>query len=114
MTHRKFESVNNSASKELVNKKNVASPIWQFFGFKSDAKGEPEDITQAICKLCTEVVLVRESQTTNLFVHLRTHHPAEAAKLAPKKSCSDGWQNSNTSAIHCRIFFKKHQVQTEQ
>ncbi len=62
------------------------SPIWQFFGFKPDAKGEPEDITQAICKICTKVVPVRESQTTNLFVHLRTHHPAEAAKLAPKEA----------------------------
>lgn len=87
MTHRKFESLSIilQAKMELVNKQNVTSPIWQFIGFKSDANGELEDITQAICKLCTKVVSVRESQTTNLFVHLRTHHPAEAAELAPKK-----------------------------
>nr|XP_055051518.1 E3 SUMO-protein ligase ZBED1 [Misgurnus anguillicaudatus] len=73
---------------ELVNKKNVTSPIWQFFGFKPDEKGEPKDITQAICKVCMNVVSVKESQTTNLFVHLRTHHPAEAAKLAPKEAAA--------------------------
>ncbi|XP_052429876.1 E3 SUMO-protein ligase ZBED1 isoform X2 [Carassius gibelio] len=74
------------AKMELVNKKNVPSPIWHFFGFKPDAKGEPEDLTQAICEICTKVVSVHEFQTTNLFPHLRTHHPAVAAKLAAKEA----------------------------
>lgn len=53
MTQQKFQSLSIilQAKMELVNKKNVTSPIWQFFGFKPDAKGEPEDITQAsVCK----------------------------------------------------------------
>ncbi len=30
-------------------------------------KGEPVDKTQAICKLCMRVMLVKESQTSQLF-----------------------------------------------
>ncbi|KAI7792413.1 putative zinc finger BED domain-containing protein 1-like [Triplophysa rosa] len=73
---------------ELVGKKNVTSPIWQYFGFKSDEKSKPIDVTQAICRICMKVVPVKESQTTNLFVHLRANHPAEAAKMVPRETAS--------------------------
>ncbi|KAM3842487.1 E3 SUMO-protein ligase ZBED1 [Diretmus argenteus] len=82
----------------LVPKKNVTSPIWEYLGFKPDAKGKPMDATQAICKICRRVVPVKESQTTNLHVHLRAHHPADAAKLAPRDAAV-GKDSSQPSII---------------
>lgn len=68
-----------------MGKKNATSPIWQYFGFTPDEKGEPADVTQAVCKLCSKVVPVKESQTTNMYVHLRGHHPVDHRHVVKHK-----------------------------
>lgn len=74
------------SKEELFPKKNVTLSIWQYFRFKPDVKGEPISVTQVILKLCTRAVLVKKSQTTNLYRHLHVHHLAKVAKLPPKKA----------------------------
>ncbi|XP_047201797.1 E3 SUMO-protein ligase ZBED1-like [Girardinichthys multiradiatus] len=72
----------------LVPKKNAKSVIWAYFRFYPNANGEPQDLTQPICTLCKLCVPAKDRQTTNLFAHIRVHHPAEAAKLSPTSSAA--------------------------
>lgn len=72
---------------------NMTSCIWEYYGFYLDAKDEPKDITQPICKLCKRCVPVKDMLTANLFAQVQTHHPSEAAKL------SDASTDSSTDAV---------------
>ena len=42
--------------------------------------------TKPICRTCGKGVLAKGSNTTNLFQHLREHHPQIYANLAPLAS----------------------------
>ncbi|XDV29576.1 hypothetical protein PO909_032683 [Leuciscus waleckii] len=66
---------------DLVSKRNAKAPVWQYFGFKPNAKREPENVNEAICKLCLTKVAASGGNTTNLYTHLQAHHKNEAAKL---------------------------------
>lgn len=68
-------------TQELVGKKGTTSPIWNFFGFEPDERGQPKDINKCVCKICASVVRVKDGQTTNLRDHLRVHHPEQYATL---------------------------------
>ena len=72
----------------LVSKTTAISPIWKFFGFKPNEKGEPKDVNQTICRLCRRMIPVKDSQTTKLHGNLRVHHPADHASLAPRAVAS--------------------------
>ncbi|XP_052432606.1 E3 SUMO-protein ligase ZBED1-like [Carassius gibelio] len=80
----------------LVAKKGTTSPIWHFFGFRPDERGQPRDLTEAVCKICSCVIRAKDGQTTNLHDHLRVRHPAEYATLparaGPSKKASQGQQ----------------------
>lgn len=66
---------------DLVLKPNMTAPIWKYFGFKPDDKGQPKDIETAICRMCKREISVKSANTTNLRTHLKTHHPTEYAEI---------------------------------
>ena len=65
-----MSKVADGEAEELVSRTGSSSVVWKHFGFKAS------DTTQekVICKECRTVVLAPQSNTTNLFSHLKTHH----------------------------------------
>ncbi len=55
----------------------ASSAVWTYFGFEADEGGKPKNASVAVCRLCEKQISTKTSNTTNLFSHLRTHHPAE-------------------------------------
>ncbi len=59
---------------ELVPKRgNRSSIVWLWFGFKKS----DTDQTTVICKTCHQQVVTSDSNTSNLFYHLKTRHKKE-------------------------------------
>ncbi|KAF3833113.1 hypothetical protein F7725_026778 [Dissostichus mawsoni] len=59
---------------ELVQKKNsTGSVIWRWFGYHKDDVSQ----TTVICKICSKSVAAKGSSTSNLFQHLKIHHPLQ-------------------------------------
>ena len=67
----------NVSAADLCLKKSFKSPIWQYFGFKTDE----EDNAKLMCKLCFKKVSAAGGNTSNLQQHLCDHHPAKAQEL---------------------------------
>ena len=61
------------------------------FGLKKDSS---QDCEQVICRFCQNLVITRGSNTSNLFSHLRNHHPKEHTDASKAKS-SKGKQQMN-------------------
>ncbi|KAI2662058.1 E3 SUMO-protein ligase ZBED1 [Labeo rohita] len=74
------------ASTNLVGKKGANSPIWQYFGFRTNERGQPRDTSEVVCRICGQVIRAKDAQTTNLHDHLRVHHPAEYSSLPVSSS----------------------------
>ena len=67
----------NVSAADLRSKKSFTSPVWQYFGFKTDE----DDNAKPTCKLCLKKVSAAGGNTSNLQRHLRDHHPAKAQEL---------------------------------
>ena len=54
----------------------------------ANEKGEliEKEQNKPICRSCGKEVLAKGSNTTNLFQHLREHHPSEYAEIASKST----------------------------
>ena len=59
----------------LVSKQNTKAFIWKHFGFSTDGNGRPRGNPK--CRLCGTEVLAKDSNTSNLYSHLRYKHPEE-------------------------------------
>ena len=72
----------------LVHKKNTKSSVWHNFGVMATEDGRviEKEREKLICRTCGKGVLAKGSNTTNLFQHLREHHPQIYADLASSSS----------------------------
>ena len=72
----------------LVKKRNTKSNVWQSFGLMATEEGMiiEKEQDRTICRSCGKGILAKGSNTTNLFQHLREHHPNIFADLAPSSS----------------------------
>ncbi|XP_013860010.1 zinc finger BED domain-containing protein 1, partial [Austrofundulus limnaeus] len=61
------------SEEELVAKRGSSSVIWNWFGFKQ-ADTEQKVV---LCKVCRQTVTSKDSNTTNLFHHLKHKHKPE-------------------------------------
>jgi len=70
----------------VVKKKKTNSGVWQHFAFKATENGSVIENEQdrPICRFCGKGVLAKASNTTNLYQHLREHHPTVYAEAALK------------------------------
>ncbi|KAM4604202.1 E3 SUMO-protein ligase ZBED1-like isoform 2-T2 [Polymixia lowei] len=71
---------------DLISKPRSKSSIWMYFGLKADAKGQPFNTDEIICRLCRKVVLAKGGNTTNLRSHLKRRHRADFSEPA-SSSC---------------------------
>ena len=65
-----------------MKKRNTKSAVWQNFGLMAteDGKINEKEQDKPICRSCGKGVLAKGSNTTNLFQHLREHHPLTYAE----------------------------------
>ncbi|GFR11948.1 t-complex protein 1 subunit delta [Trichonephila clavata] len=69
---------------QLLPKKKSKSRAWEHFGLPANESGQivSEDI--AVCKLCRSPVSAKSGSTSNLFGHLRLHHPLKFSEVSNK------------------------------
>ena len=81
-----FSSTSSSSQINIVKKKNTKSPVWTFFGLKASDSGcvNKEDIDRPVCRECGKSVLAKGGNTSNLFWHLKEHHPTLYLEVSPK------------------------------
>ena len=83
----------------VVPKKNTKSSAWLYFSLPATQDGKVIENAQdrPVCKVCGKRVLAKASNTTNLFQHLREHHPTAYAELGPKKVVNREYSSSSSS-----------------
>ena len=61
----------------LVKKHKSSSVLWNYFGLEADPNGVPlpGKEEKPVCKSCKVNVSAKGGNTSNLFTHLRDHHP---------------------------------------
>ena len=69
----------------LVLKSNTSCEVWKYFGFAPDHAGNLSNIDFPKCRLCSNDVLAKWSNTSNLFYHLKKKHPNEHTKVKSKQ-----------------------------
>jgi len=62
---------------QIVPKKKVVSPVWDYFGLRVNGEGKIVDEGVAVCRQCNNNVRASGGNTSNLLSHLRTHHPSK-------------------------------------
>ena len=70
----------NSPETDLVSGKNAKVFIWKYFGFIPDKNGEPTGNPR--CHLYELDVLAKDSNTRNLYSHLRYKTPVHPQRCA--------------------------------
>ena len=93
-----------SSNVKIVDKPNTTSPIWTYFGLGIDSNGKP-DKDKTLCRICESPVLSKGGNTSNLFTHLKRHHPKKFVELQyavdtrPKEaSCSSNNKSKSASS----------------
>ena len=69
----------DTATTTLMSKPGTKSKVWQYFGFEVGEKGGIKDVNASVCCMgnCNARVKIKHSSTTNLYRHLKQHHPKE-------------------------------------
>jgi len=65
----------NNPEVELVAKKSTKALVWKYFGFEGEDDGRPHSLDTPKCRLCQLPVGAKDSNTTNLYSHLKIKHP---------------------------------------
>ena len=67
------------ATVQMMPKPNTTSPVWKHFALEVNEKGKVKNDEEVVCWLCSKKVVAKESNRSNLIVHLRVHHPLQYA-----------------------------------
>ena len=59
----------------LGKKTNSRSVIWNYFGLRLDGDGRAINEDRPVCRKCKVSVSAKRGNTSNMFHHLRDHHP---------------------------------------
>ena len=74
----------------LIEKPATKSVVWNYFGLQADESGkvltERERGDKPVCRSCKKAIPAKGGNTTNLFTHLRHHHPDLYTEAAPSSS----------------------------
>ena len=73
----RIEVYDEPDSNTLVSKKKTTSFVWKYFGFETGRNGRPLRVDAPKCRLCQATVAAKDSNTSNLYSHLRNKHPEE-------------------------------------
>ena len=71
----------------LAAKPNAKAGVWRFFGLKTDGH-VIKDANTPVCRIgsCRMKVKTKHSSTSNLYSHLKKHHPREYEAVRPPKA----------------------------
>ncbi|GFY38587.1 t-complex protein 1 subunit delta [Trichonephila inaurata madagascariensis] len=69
---------------QLLPKKKSKSRAWEHFGLPANESGQIVSQDIAVCKLCWSPVSAKSGSTSNLFGHLRLHHPLKFSEVSYK------------------------------
>ena len=71
----------------MVKKPHTTSKVWTHFGLKGDENGTSVHmkIDKPICRHCHKSVLAKQSNTSNLFLHLQDNQPEIHAELTAQR-----------------------------
>ena len=83
----------------LLDKPNTKVPVWRHFGFRPDGAGKIGDIDLPTCKCCSHEVPTKNSNTTNLYTHLKNHHPDLYEDIKPTRVTSRKTSSGNQVTI---------------
>ena len=83
---------------KIVKKRNTKSKAWLYFGLRANEDGEiiEEEQHQPICRKCGVGIRAKEGNTSNLFQHLRDHHPEMLASVSTGTSSSSSESRTMT------------------
>ncbi len=86
---------------KVAKKRNTKSKAWIYFGLRVTDDGEviEEHQQQPICRKCGTVVRAKEGNTSNLFQHLRDHHPELLTNIVSGSSSSTMTQRTIKESI---------------
>ena len=87
----------DSSSSSIASKQNTSSPGWAYFGVKVDKGGTTTDDGVVICRVCNTAVKVRGSNTSNLVLHLKVHHPLKHVEVVKKQEMKYGSSSKSVS-----------------
>ncbi len=91
-------AASSSSSVRIIPKANTVSPVWTYFGLEADGQGKLISKEIAICRLCNSRTSTKGGSTSNLFSHLKNHHPKEYAYL--KSASSKPAKSSHQPSSH--------------
>ena len=74
-------AASSSSGPRIIPKENTVSPVWTYFGLEADATGKPISKDIEICRVCNSMSTTKGGSTSNLFSHIKNHHPMEYANL---------------------------------
>ena len=96
MAENSEESQETVEATNLVKKKNAKSIVWNYFGLKGDKNGNAlkEHDNRPVCRTCNKSVLCKGGNTSNLFTHLRDHHPTLFKEASKGKGTSSTMLNA--------------------
>ena len=52
----KWASCGATRGKKTIAKPNATAPVWEYFGFKPNEQGEPNNTDEPVCRICSKVV----------------------------------------------------------
>lgn len=78
-------------TEELVPKRGGTSVAWTWFGYKKT----DVDQTTVVCKVCRLPVPTTDSNTTNLFYHLRKNHEKDYRESQRAKTANSRHRRCN-------------------
>ena len=84
-------------------KRNTKSCAWEHFGLKTTEDGKPVEDGSAVCRYCKRTVIARNGNTSNLFSHLRTRHPAKYVVAVKAKKKADKFSEVSSSSTQSSI-----------
>ena len=97
----RIEEYDEPDSNTLVSKKKTTSFVWKYFGFETDRNGRPLRVDAPKCRLCQATVAAKDSNTSNLYSHLRNKHPEEfvIAQRASSSKKKNSHKSNQTSLL---------------
>ena len=78
----------SSASERPVDRPNAKAAVWRFFSLKNDEHGVINNQDIPACKIdkCLARVKIKHSSTSNIYSHLKVHHPFEYQAVRPSRN----------------------------
>ena len=84
----------------LVNKPNAKTAVWRYFRMETES-GVVKDQNLPVCRVCHVRVKAKHANISNLYSHLKKHHPIEYQAVRPKHNGKGKGKALSNTAWEC-------------